>query len=80
MFSGLQWENRFFFAEVGTKKVCTFIVKEKMDFSEQGTDYLELHFFDNMKFQNGAPNWPNFQNVCNKNWPTLGTILGPKIS
>ena len=34
-----------FFAEAGTKKVCRFISKEKMYFSDQGTDYLEIHLF-----------------------------------
>ena len=60
MFSGLQWENRFFFAEVGTKKVCTFIVKEKMDFSEQGTDYLELHLFRQFEVPKWRPKLAKF--------------------
>ena len=36
----------------------------------------------NFKSHNDDPNWPYFQNVenaCNKNWPTLGTILGLNI-
>ena len=34
-----------FFAEAGRKKVCSFISKEKMFLSDQGTDYLEIHWF-----------------------------------
>ena len=53
-----------------------------MDFSDQRTEYLEIHFFPYVSKINGAPNWSNFQNVenaCNKNWLTLGTILGLKF-
>ena len=42
-FSGLQWE--IFFAVAGTKKVCSFILKEKMYFLDQGTNYLEIPRF-----------------------------------
>ena len=34
-----------FFAEAGTKKVCSFTSKEKMFLSDQGTNYLEIHWF-----------------------------------
>ena len=34
-----------FFAEAGAKKVCSFISKENMYFSDQGTDYLEINWF-----------------------------------
>ena len=34
-----------FFAEAGAKKVCSFILKEKMYFSDKGTDYLEIYWF-----------------------------------
>ena len=58
-----------FFAEAGAKKVSSFISKENMYFSDQGTDYLEIYMvsicFKNFKTKNGAPNWPNFQNVEN---------------
>ena len=34
-----------FFAEAGRKKVCSFTSKEKMFLSDQGTNYLEIHWF-----------------------------------
>ena len=34
-----------FSAEAGRKKVCSFISKEKMFLSDQGTDYQEIHWF-----------------------------------
>ena len=33
------------FAEAGRKKVCSFLSKEKMFLSDQGTKYLEIHWF-----------------------------------
>ena len=43
-FLGHKWENRFF-AEAGRKKVCSFTSKEKIFLSDQGTHYLEIHWF-----------------------------------
>ena len=34
-----------FFAEAGRKRVYSFLSKEKMFLSDQGTDYLEIHWF-----------------------------------
>ena len=32
-----------FFTEAGTKQLCSFILKEKMFLSDQGTNYLGIH-------------------------------------
>ena len=34
-----------FFAEAGRKNICSFTSKEKMFLSDQGTKYLEIHWF-----------------------------------
>ena len=62
-FLGHKWENRFF-AEAGRKKVCSFILKEKMYLSDQGTDYLEIHWFPYISQilspKIAAQSWPIF--------------------
>ena len=74
-----------FFAEAGTKKVCSFISKEKMYFSDRGTDYLELHLFPYVSKILSPKMAPNIGqifkmlNACNKNWPTLGVVGTPRI-
>ena len=56
-----------FFAEASAKKVCSFILKEKMYFSDQGTDYLEIHWFPYIgQFGHnfGTYNFETYGNQC----------------
>ena len=50
-----------------------------MYFSDQGTDYLELHwcpYVSKILSPKMAPNFQDVENAYNENWPTLCAILG----
>ena len=59
--------GKYIFAEAGTKNSMQFYIKRKDGLFRSRNRLPKITFvficFNNSKSQNGAPNWPNFQNV-----------------